>query len=114
VPVVIDHMAGFDADGGLAQPGWRVLLELLAAGRTWVKLCAYRNLLGRDPALGEAFHASLLATRPDRLVWGSDWPHLRVTPEPDTHALLGWMEAWTPDPALRRAVRHDNPQALYG
>ena len=89
VPVVIDHMGGFDAASGVDQPGFRTLLDLLETGQVWVKLCAYRNLLqSPDWEVGRAFQQKLLQTRPDRLLWGSDWPHLRVTPTPDPVQLL--------------------------
>jgi predicted TIM-barrel fold metal-dependent hydrolase len=115
VDVVLDHMGGFDATAGIDEPGFRSLLGLLEAGRTWVKLCAYRNLL-RLPSLdaGEPFHRAMLQAQPERLVWGSDWPHLRVEPSPDTAGLLATLERWTPESALRQRILVDNPAARYG
>lgn len=115
VPLVIDHMGGFDASAGVDAPGFRSLLALLDTGRVWVKLCVYRNLLGApDLEGGRPFHAALLAARADRLVWGSDWPHLRVTPAPDAAELLATMKRWTGDAALVRRILDDNPAELYG
>jgi predicted TIM-barrel fold metal-dependent hydrolase len=115
VPVVIDHMGGFEATQGAADPGFGTLLRLVEGGRTWVKLCAYRNLLGvADVEVGRPFHRALLAANPDRLVWGSDWPHLRVEPQPDAHAWLQRLHAWTADPALVDRILGHNPAALYG
>lgn len=115
VPVVIDHMGGFDVDAGVDQPGFRLLRELLAEGRTYVKLCAYRNLLHHpDLDAGRPFHQALVSANPDGLVWGSDWPHLRVTPAPDAADLLRLLREWTDDESLVRRILVDTPQGLYG
>jgi predicted TIM-barrel fold metal-dependent hydrolase len=114
VPVVIDHMGGFDAKAGVDAPGLRCLLSLLAEGRAWVKLCAYRNLLGtHDFECGRPFHDALLRANGDRLVWGSDWPHLRVNPAPDASQLLAIFKRWTADDALVNRILVANPAALY-
>ncbi|MDR6456194.1 putative TIM-barrel fold metal-dependent hydrolase [Variovorax beijingensis] len=114
VPVVIDHMGGFDVEAGVDAPGFRVLLELLASGRTWVKLCAYRNLLNApDWQAGRAFQQKLVEANPERLVWGSDWPHLRVAPAPDTAALLAMFKDWAGNDDVVRQVLQDNPAVLY-
>lgn len=119
VPVVIDHMGGFDLQAGLGAPGFQTLLALLAEGRVHVKLCVYRNLpgLALTPDSGAAalpFQAAMLQAGPDRLLWGSDWPHLRVQPVPDAAALLAWMKDGVADEALVRRILEDNPQRLYG
>ncbi len=114
-PVVIDHMGGFDVEAGVDEPGFRALLGLLESGRVHVKLCAYRNLLGQsDFEAGRPFHRAMLEANPDRLVWGSDWPHLRVVPAPDAADLLATFRRWTGDEATVRRILVDNPQRLYG
>lgn len=113
-PVVIDHMGGFDVAAGIDEPGFRCLLALVESGHAWVKLCAYRNLLAApDFELGKPFHAALLQANPDRLLWGSDWPHLRVTPVPDVEQLLDTFKRWTPGDALVSRILVSNPTALY-
>lgn len=116
VPVVIDHMGGFDPGAGVDDAGFQTLLRLLASGRVWVKLCAYRNFLGRDDqeALAPVFQQALLKANPQRLVWGSDWPHLRVTPEPDTSGLKEAFVRWAGEQALAEQVLVHNPGQLYG
>ena len=114
VPVVIDHMGGFDVNAGVDDPGFRTLLSLLEAGKVWVKLCAYRNLLA-DPGLerGRPFQEHMLQANPEQLVWGSDWPHLRVNPVPDAMHLLGTLKAWAASAdAIDRVLLH-NPTRLY-
>jgi len=114
VPVVIDHMGGFDAGAGIDDPGFRCMLSLVQHGHAWVKLCAYRNLLAApDFELGRPFHHALVQTNPERLLWGSDWPHLRVTPAPDAAQLLDAFKRWTADEAAVSRILVTNPTALY-
>lgn len=114
VPVVVDHMGGFDVDAGVDEPGFAALLELVASGRAWVKLCAYRNLLAvNDAERGKPFHDALLRANARQLLWGSDWPHLRVVPEPDTATLLDTFRRWTDDDAVATQILDANAAALY-
>ncbi|HEU0203858.1 MAG TPA: amidohydrolase family protein, partial [Burkholderiaceae bacterium] len=114
LPVVIDHMGGFDPAAGVDDAGFRTLLALLESGNVWVKLCAYRNFL-HLPSLegGRVFQQKMIEANPDRLVWGSDWPHLRVKPAPDAAALLQAFIDWTGDDALVEQILVRNPAALY-
>jgi len=115
VPLVIDHMGGFNLAAGVDGAGFRALLSLLDGGRVWVKLCAYRNLLGQpDFEAGRPFHALLLQANPERLVWGSDWPHLRLEPAPDAAALLATCKRWTGDAGMVERILVTNPGLLYG
>ncbi len=114
LPLVIDHMGGFDAAAGVDDPGFRQLLSLLEAGTVWVKLCAYRNVLGDDDLeRARPFHELMLKANPAQLVWGSDWPHLRVTPVPDAGQLLATFKDWAGSAELVRQVLQDNPARLY-
>jgi predicted TIM-barrel fold metal-dependent hydrolase len=100
---------------GIDDPGFHCLLSLLEEGHAWVKLCVYRNLLGMpDIELGRPFHNAMVQANPHRLVWGSDWPHLRVTPAPDAACLLEMFKRWTADDALVSQILVTNPAALYG
>jgi len=115
VEVVIDHMGGFDVSAGIDDPGFRCLLSLVESGHAWVKLCAYRNLLAEsDFERGQPFHDALLKANPDRLLWGSDWPHLRVQPLPDAASLLEVFKRWTGSECLVDKILVTNPTALYG
>ncbi|MGO4609916.1 amidohydrolase family protein [Variovorax sp. 2RAF20] len=118
VPVVIDHMAGFDAGAGLDEPGFRCLLDLLAEGRVWVKLCAYRNLLAipdraRWAEVLSPFQQALQQANPRQLVWGSDWPYLNVKEPPSGSDLLQLLHESVSDVAIGRAILQDNPARLY-
>jgi 2-pyrone-4,6-dicarboxylate lactonase len=116
VDVVVDHMGHFDAGKGTADPGFRTLLGLLDTGRCWVKLSApYR--LSRAPfpyADVTPIAEALVRANPERLVWGSDWPHPGISvPMPDDGAMLDLLGEWIPDAATRDAILRDNPAALY-
>jgi len=119
VPVVIDHMAGFDATAGIDEPGFRCLLDLLAEGRVWVKLCAYRNLLAITDRSGWAevlapFQQALQQANAAQLVWGSDWPYLNVKEPPQGGWLLRLLHDSVGDMAIERGILQDNPVRLYG
>lgn len=112
--VVVDHMGGFDAAAGVADAGFGELLALLGDGHVAVKLCVYRNLLAdRDWEAGRPFHEALLRANPQGLVWGSDWPHLRVDPAPDAADLLALCRRWTADPHVLERILRINPAQLY-
>lgn len=114
IPVVIDHMGGFDPRAGVSAPGFQCLLKLLESGNVWVKLCAYRNLLQEaDWETGRIFQQQMVAANAERLVWGSDWPHLRVTPTPDPVRLLDMFMEWAGGDGVVQQVLSTNPERLY-
>ncbi len=116
VPVVIDHMGFVQPGLGVDAPGFQALLRVLAGGRTFVKLSApYRLGVGTAPYAPLApFVAALVAARPDRMLWATDWPHCELWKAmPDTIALSALAQHWLPTPALRQQVLVDNPHALY-
>jgi predicted TIM-barrel fold metal-dependent hydrolase len=114
VPVVLDHMGGFDHRAGVDAPGFQLLLDLLGNHAVWVKLCAYRNLRDApDIEIGKSFQQRLCEVNPEQLVWGSDWPHLNLQPAPATEDLMSQLRRWAGDPALERRILVDNPARLY-
>jgi len=117
LPLVIDHMGHLDVSLGVEHHSFQTLLRLLETGRKiWLKLIAYR-LSSRYPDYEdmEPFHRALLAANPERLVWGSDWPHVHMTHNmPDDGHLLDLFEQWTPNEGLRRQILVHNPARLYG
>jgi 2-pyrone-4,6-dicarboxylate lactonase len=120
VDVVIDHMAWrtWKVGEGLDQPGFKALRDLMESGKVWVKLGGmYR--CSREPAPWPhtfAFGRALVETNPDRVVWGSDWPHVRMwnTPMPEDDAILDWLGELDLDDAAIAKILVDNPAALYG
>lgn len=117
VDVVIDHIGCMDAAAGTGQPGFRALLGLLEGGRCWVKLSgAYRvDFAGPGWEAARPFAEALIAAAPERLVWGTDWPHpaLGESPMPDDGALLAVLAEWAGNAATLRRILVDNPATLY-
>ncbi len=116
LPVVIDHMGRTEATAGTSSPGFESLLRLLGAGGCWVKLSGAHRISQQAPDYPDArpFLEALVCANPDRLVWGTDWPHPRMdTPMPDAGHLLDLFQDWVPDADIRRRILVDNPARLY-
>ena len=116
LPIVLDHMAGIIPARGTDDPDFCAILDALTEGWLWVKLtlCRCSQDFPDYPDL-RPFHDALVAANPDRLVWGSDWPHLRMADKtPDVGHLLDLFYDWVPDPDLRKRILVTNPQQLYG
>jgi 2-pyrone-4,6-dicarboxylate lactonase len=119
VATVFGHLGYVKTAKGTAAPGFQALLRLLRDGRAWVKLTgAYRISAQPSPhADTNEFAHAIMAAAPDRVVWGSDWPHVMTKwtlPMPNDGALADLLLDWVPDPALLRRVLADNPASLYG
>src|SRR5262249_22434699 len=103
--VVIDHMGRPDPNKGVEAPGFRALIRLLKSGRGWAKMSApYRTSL-QEPPYGDItpFAHALVAAAPDRLVWGSDWPHVLLeSTMPNDGDLVDKIAVWVPDEAVRQ------------
>ena len=116
VPLVLDHMVRVDPARGVGDADFVALLRLVRDEDLWVKLIPHRAS-GAYPDYADiaAFHAALVEVRPERMLWGTDWPFVRMGEKtPEAGHLLGLFEAWTPDAADRQRILVDNPAALYG
>ncbi|HVJ53019.1 MAG TPA: amidohydrolase family protein [Aliidongia sp.] len=117
VPVVFDHMGRTDATKGTETAGFQALLRLVGEGGCWVKMSGAHRLSNEWPdyAIARPFHEALVRANPDRLVWGTDWPHPRIEGEmPNAGHLLDLFQEWTPDPDIRQRILARNPARLYG
>ncbi len=116
-PVVFEHFAGLKDDATGVERDFRTLIRLVAEGEGWVKLSAPFRVLSKSTTYGALTSRARALTNaaPHRLLWGSDWPYLRVaTPLPDGGDLLDALAEWLPHPDHWRAVLCDNPRTLYG
>jgi 2-pyrone-4,6-dicarboxylate lactonase len=117
VPLVVDHMGRMATTRGVADAGFQQLCRMLADGSTWTKISgADRNGQGAPYAEVDPFAKALLAANIERVVWGTDWPHINYFEAgqvPDDGALANLLARWLPDEAQRRRVLVDNPAALY-
>jgi len=128
VPLVLDHFAGLRAgDADAAGVPLCTLLGLLDSGRVYVKLSAFYRASQDAPQHADLapLARTLIQARPDRLLWGSDWPHTgggrdrdpgRIEPfrDVDLTASLAALQSWAPDAAVLRRILTDNPAELYG
>ena len=111
------HMGMFLAKDGVQQAGFQRLLDLLRNGRgkVWVKLTGvYR--MSQAPGFADAapLARALIEAAPDRLIWGSDYPHLSFADKVSSAQLFELFRGWTRDEATRRRILVDNPQKLFG
>jgi predicted TIM-barrel fold metal-dependent hydrolase len=117
VDVVFGHLGYVSTQKSIEEPGFEALLRLMRDGKAWVKLTAPYRLTstGMPYADTAKFANALVAAAPERLVWGTDWPHVFIkTAMPDDAKLLALLERWVPDERLRRRILVDNPAELYG
>lgn len=116
--IVLDHFASVKADAGVDQPAMRTLRRMLDSGRVWIKLSGpMRCVPGDFPyAAVTPIARALVAHAPERLVWGSDWPHVNMDGRgmPNDGDLVDLIPEWMPDEADRRKILVDNPTLLYG
>jgi predicted TIM-barrel fold metal-dependent hydrolase len=124
VPVVIDHIARVKPAEGLDQPAFQLLLDLLKAKHVWVKVS------GADKICNTKVHSyfglpfievipfarAVIVAAPDRIIWGTDWPHSNnFAPghTPNDGDLLDLLDAFAPDEQVRKKILVENPAALY-
>jgi 2-pyrone-4,6-dicarboxylate lactonase len=111
------HLGMFLAKDGVSQPGFQALLELLrnGGGRAWVKLTGtYRISTAPGFTDVDPMVAALIATAPDRLIWGSDYPHLSFADKVGSVELFNLVHRWAPDDATKRKIFVENPARLFG
>jgi predicted TIM-barrel fold metal-dependent hydrolase len=115
--MVFDHMGRLPQPVGLDHPAFAIIRRLIDKGRTWVKLSgAYLDTKVGPPTYADATAVAraFAAAAPERMVWGSDWPHPTEKDKPDDAALFDLLADWVPDAATRQRVLVSNPQTLYG
>ncbi|QDL91539.1 amidohydrolase [Paroceanicella profunda] len=117
VPFILDHVGKFLEPVAPDSPAMDAFLRVLKREDTWAKLCAgYETSKLADWSDVGAMAARIVEAVPDRLLWGSNWPHVGVKPgtAPDDARLLDLMLDWVPDETTRNRMLVDTPAALYG
>jgi len=116
--IVFDHLAHMPQPIGTGHPAFAVVVDLLQKGKAWVKLSgAYADTKVGPPTYADATAVAqaYVKAAPERLVWGSDWPHpSERTDKPDDALLFDLLAQWAPDEAVRNRILVDNPARLYG
>jgi predicted TIM-barrel fold metal-dependent hydrolase len=128
-PVVIDHFGRGNPAQGPSQLDFAALLDLVRSGAVYVKISGAYRISEKVPDFAEVtpLAQALVAANPDRIVWGTDWPHpnsdygrgkplTEISPPfpIDDGLLLNQLPKWVPDAALRKKILVDNPARLYG
>lgn len=117
VPVSIGHFGYMPASEGVGHPPFQALLDLVAEGNTWVKLSAPNRLgVGDLPPWPSVIPMakSLINANPERMLWGTDWPHPnKYEVQPNDADLLEQLGLWAPDEATRTQILVTNPEGLY-
>jgi D-galactarolactone isomerase len=116
--IVFDHLGNIKPPEGIEHPAYGVIRGLIDKGRTWVKLSgAYSNTQIGPPTYADATKVAqaYVKAAPERLVWGSDWPHpSEAEQKPNDAILFDLLAAWAPDEATRNRILVANPEVLYG
>jgi D-galactarolactone isomerase len=116
-PIVFDHIGHISGPDGTRHPAYTVMRRLIDKGKTWVKLSVtYDNTTDGPPGYADvvALGQTLVKAAPERLVWGSNWPHPNESRKPDDALLFDLMTRWAPEEAIRRRILVENPALLYG
>ena len=115
VPFVIDHMGRVKAEHGPGQKPFRMLLELMKNERAWVKVSGPERIASGGRPFHDAvpFARALIEAAPDRVLWGTDFPHPNVRVMPNDGELVDLLPLVCPDEASRRKLLVDNPARLY-
>ena len=116
--LVFDHLGHPPLPAGIAHPSHAIVCSLIDKGHAWVKLSgAYSNSKIGPPEYPEAtkIAQAFVKAAPDRVVWGSDWPHPGLPDDkPDDALLFDLLSVWAPDEATRNRILVQNPETLYG
>ena len=116
IDFTIAHMGMYLARDGTEQPGFRQLLDLLRHGdrHCWVKLTGvYRMSVAAGFVDAAPLARALIETAPDRIIWGSDYPHLSFADQVGSVELFNLFGTWAPDEATRKRILVENPQRLF-
>ena len=128
VPIVIDHFGGAVAARGVDQPGFGALLILVRSGKAYVKISGSADSVSTQPDLADVapLAQALVKANPQRILWGTNWPHPGSSPIPgrkptdlalhmrtDDGNVLNLLPIWVPDAATRRLILTENPARLY-
>ncbi len=125
VPVVFDHLARINPADELGQEAFQLLLDFLKDERFWVKLTGVDKISRTDSRYDKGlfytdvvpFARALIEAAPDRVIWGTDWPHSNIFVPgkmPNDGDLLDLLSEFAPDESARHKILVDNPSRLYG
>jgi predicted TIM-barrel fold metal-dependent hydrolase len=115
--LVFDHIGRLPQPAGVDHPAFAIIRRLIDKGRTWVKVSgAYLDTKVGPPTYADVTEVAqaFVKAAPERMVWGSDWPHPTEKDKPDDAGLFDLLADWAPDEATRHRILVTNPEELYG
>jgi 2-pyrone-4,6-dicarboxylate lactonase len=116
VRYTIDHMGRVKASDGLDQLPFRTLIDLMKRDeKCWAKVCGCERVSSGGPPFHDAvpFARRIVETAPDRVIWGTDWPHPNVKVMPNDGDLVDLIPLFAPEPELQQKILVDNPARLF-
>ncbi len=128
MPLVVDHFGQVQVEQGVSQRGFGTIVELVQSGKAYVKFSNADSFSKQaDPADVTPFANALVKANPQRIVWGTAWPHptagtvegrkptdLAVHRQVDDGRVMNMLPVWVTDAAMRKMILVDNPARLYG
>jgi len=114
LPFVIDHMGRVEAAAGTQQPAFRALLELAKRENCWIKVCGSERISLPPYAAAVLIARALVEAIPDRVLWGTDFPHPNLKHEADEADLVDLIPQFAVTAQTQRKLLVDNPARLYG
>ena len=118
--IVFDHRGHIPQPAGVNHPAFKVICDLIDKGKTWVKLSGlYQDSKAGEPTYSDTIEVGKAYVKyaPERMVWGSDWPHPSEfsarKPMPDDALMLSLLAVQAPDEATRKKILVDNPAKLF-
>jgi len=114
LPFVVDHMGRVPSAAGVDQPPLRALIELSRLEKCWIKVCGSERISMPPYVAAVPIAHALVETAPDRVLWGTDFPHPNATHEADEADLVDLVPQFAPDALAQKSLLVDNPARLYG
>lgn len=117
VPIVLGHLGYMKTSLGIEAPGFQALLRLMQSGKAWVKLTGPYRISGQPMPHADTvpFAHALIKANAERVIWGTDWPHVMMKGAmPNDGDLCDLLLQWVPDEKQRGQVLVSNPAGLYG
>jgi predicted TIM-barrel fold metal-dependent hydrolase len=114
LPFVIDHMGRVPAAAGVDQPPLKALIEIAKQDNAWIKVCGSERIDMPPYAKAVPIAHALVEAAPNRVLWGTDFPHPNSTHDADEADLVDLVPQFAPEPQRQKAVLVDNPARLYG
>lgn len=114
LPFVIDHMGRVPGKDGVDQAPLKALLDLAKLENCWIKVCGSERISFPPYAEAVPIAQAIMAAAPDRVLWGTDFPHPNPSHEADEADLVDLVPQFSSDPLAQKRLLVDNPARLYG